>query len=345
MRPGSPALGAASALALALVAIALSADFLSPSPPSTHNLEMPYAPPTRVHWIDTAGRFHLRPFVHRYELVDPLNLRYQERTDAAYPLEFFARAWDYRFAGLIPASRHLIQAGSGGNLFLLGADELGRDVLARTLAGARTSLTVVLVGIVIYAAVGLAIGGLAGMLGGWIDHGLMRFSEFVLALPALYLILALRALLPQGTPYWQTLLVTVGTIALVAWPPMARGIRGLLLQLRSSPYVEAARGLGGTPWQIFSRHMLRELAPFALTQTALAAPIFIMGEVLLSYLGVGFQDTDASWGTMLQKAQDVRVVTDFWWNLAPLPLVFAALLCLNVAAVRGLGRDTARITL
>jgi ABC-type dipeptide/oligopeptide/nickel transport system permease subunit len=82
-----------------------------------------------------------------------------------------------------------------------------------------------------------------------------------------------------------------------------------------------------------------------LTQTALAAPIFILGEVLLSYLGVGFQEVDSSWGTMLRKVQDVRVVTDFWWNLAPLPLVFAALLALNVAAGGTRERDSTRIAL
>jgi peptide/nickel transport system permease protein len=327
-----------AALALALAAVL--AEFLSPTPPGTQNLDAPFAPPTRIHWIDAAGRFYLRPFVYRLELVDPLNLQYRERQDQPYPLRFLERGWAYRWGSL-----HWVQAPPEVPLNPLGTDELGRDVLARTLAGARTSLAVVLIGISLYAVVGVAIGALAGTLGGWVEGVLMRLSEFVLALPALYLILALRALLPLRISFWQTLLLTVGTIAAVAWPPMARGVRGLLLQLRASTYVEAARGLGASRWQVFARHMLPQLTPFVLTQTALAAPIFILGEVLLSYLGVGFQEVDSSWGTMLRKVQDVRVVTDFWWNLAPLPLVFAALLALNVAAGGTRERDSTRIAL
>jgi peptide/nickel transport system permease protein len=333
----SLARGAALMLALA----AVLADFLSPSPSMRQNLDAPFAPPTRIHWIDAAGRFHLRPFVYRYELVDPLNLQYREQRDQQpYPLRFFESGWTYRWGSL-----HWMLAPPDVPFYPLGADELGRDVLARTLAGARTSLAVVLIGISLYAAIGVLIGSLAGVLGGWVEGVLMRFSEFVLALPALYLILALRALLPLRISFWQTLLLTVGTIAAVAWPPMARGVRGLLLQLRASTYVEAARGLGASRWQVFARHMLPHIAPFVLTQTALAAPIFILGEVLLSYLGVGFQEVDSSWGTMLRKVQDVRVVTDFWWNLAPLPLVFAALLALNVGAGRTRERESTRIAL
>jgi peptide/nickel transport system permease protein len=319
-------------LALILVSAALFADFLSTNPPDAQDLDSFFAPPTRIRFTDAAGTFHLRPFVYRCELADALNVRYVERTERPIPLEFFASGWEYRLWGWLPCSRHLVRAGAGGSLYLLGADELGRDVLSRTLAGARTSLVVVLAGVLLAGLIGLALGGLAGMAIGWVDSGVMRASEFVLALPALYLILALRAVLPLHIPYWKTLALMVGTIALVAWPPMARGVRGLLLQLRSAGHIEAARGLGASEWHLFRRHMLPALAPVALAQAALAAPIFLLGEVLLSYLGVGFQSGDASWGTMLQGAKDMRIVTNFWWNLAPLPLVFLTLLVLNGAS-------------
>jgi peptide/nickel transport system permease protein len=135
-------------------------------------------------------------------------------------------------------------------------------------------------------------------------------------------------------PFLQTLFLMVGTIAAVAWPPMARGVRGLILQLKSSTYVEAARSLGGTPIHIFLRHMLPSLLPFALTQLAVAAPIFLLGEVVLSFLNVGFRDSGESWGSMLRSLKDTRVLTDFWWNLVPLCMVFLTLLSLNILTSR-----------
>lgn len=191
-------------------------------------------------------------------------------------------------------------------------------------------MMIMLFGITIYFTIGVSIGTLAGAAGGWTDTLLMRFSEFVLALPALYLVLAVRALLPPDMPFWQTVFLTAGTIAAVAWPPMARGVRGQILQIKKAGYVEAARMLGASPWHIFRRHMLPAMATFALAQTAVAAPVFILGEVVLSFLNVGFHDSGASWGTMLRGlTQDPRMLTDFWWNLSPLAFVFAALLCLN----------------
>jgi peptide/nickel transport system permease protein len=308
---------------------ALCSDFLSSNPPQAQNLDRFYTPPTRMHFVDVRGKFHWRPFIYRYELIDRLEGIYGETTAGAYPLEFFQQGYRYRFLGLLTFNRHLVGCRKGMLFYPLGADELGRDVFARVLAGARTSLLVVLAGLVIYSLLGLTFGALAGLSGGWIDSILMRFSEFVLALPALYLILALRALLPAQMAFWQTLALTVGTIASVTWPTMARGVRGLILQLRYSTYVEAARALGSTNWQIMKRHMLPALAPFALTQAAIAAPIFLLGEVVLSYLDVGFHGTAESWGFMLRNLKEPRIFTNFWWNLAPLAMIFVTLFCLN----------------
>ena len=331
MRSSRFGVRAAQILTALLCGAALFSDFLSTSPASLQSLMEVYAPPTRIHFVDAQGAFHLRPFTYRYELVNPLDLVYAERRETPVPLSFFCAGYSYDWLGLIPLSVHLA---GGAGLHPLGTDDLGRDVLARLLAGAHTSLIVVLAGVCIYAVIGLAIGALAGLLGGRVDSALTRLSEFVLALPALYLILALRALMPLRMPFWQMLLLNVGIIAGVAWPPMARGVRGLIFQLRSAGYVEAARAIGCTRWQILRRHMLPALPPFVVTQAALAAPIFLLGEVVLSFLDVGFRDAAESWGTMLRILRDPRVLTDFWWNLAPLALVFATLFCLNVLSNR-----------
>ncbi len=331
----------AMAFALLLVLAAVFADFLSSNPPYLQDLDQFYLPPSRVHFVDKQGKLSHRPFIYRAELVDSLNVSYRENKDQAYALEFFFKGYPYKLLGLIPCDRHLIGRSQKPRYYPFGTDELGRDVWARVLAGTRTSILVVALGMTVYAALGLTIGASAGLLGGWTDALLMRFSEFVFALPALYLVLALRALLPLRIPFWQTLFLTVGTIAAVAWPPMARGVRGLILQLKGAVHVEAARAIGATPLYILKRHMLPSLLPYVLTQTVVAAPIFLLGEAILSFLNVGFRDTGESWGAMLRSLKDLRVITDFWWNLLPLGMVFLTLLCLNTLSSLPDGKDPA----
>jgi peptide/nickel transport system permease protein len=317
-----------------LVVLALFADFLSSNPPSMQNLDQFYHPPTRVRIIHADGSAGFRPFIYESELLEPLDASYRENGKKPYPLEFFFRGYPYQILGCIPCNRHLIGRNQAPYFFPLGTDELGRDVLARVLAGTRTSLMVVVLGVLLYALFGLTLGALAGIQGGWVDSLVMRFSEFVLALPALYLLLALRALVPGRIPFWQTLFLMVGTIAAVAWPPMARGVRGLILQLKNATYVEASRSLGATPLHIFKRHMLPSLLPFILTQLVVAAPVFLLGELVLSFLNVGFGDSGESWGSMLRSLRDMRVLTDFWWNLLPLCMIFLTLLGLNILTGR-----------
>jgi len=322
-----------------LVFLSLFADFLSSNPPSQQNLEQFYHPPSRIHFFDREGRFQLRPFIYPMELRNLLEVSYSENTEMAYPLEFFCRGYRYSILGLISSDRHLVGRSGEPYYYPLGTDELGRDVLARVLAGTRTSLLVVVSGVLLYAILGLSIGAVAGYCGGWVDSALMRLSEFVLALPALYLVLALRALLPRQMEFPHALLWIVGTIAAVAWPPMARGIRGLVLQLKNAPHVEAARSLGGSPAHIFLRHLLPSLLPFTTAQLAVAAPIFLLGEVVLSFLNVGFQDSGESWGSMLRNLRDMRIITDYWWNLLPLCMVFLTLLSFTALSSRRRGMD------
>jgi peptide/nickel transport system permease protein len=317
-----------------LLLIAVFADFLSSNPPAMQNLDQFYHGPARIHFSDRQGQFGWAPFIYQTELTEPLDATYRENTAEKYPLELFFKGYRYSVLGLFSSDRHLIGRSYPPRYYPLGTDELGRDVLARVLAGTRTSLLVVGLGVIFYASIGLAVGVFAGLRGGWVDSLLMRFSEFVLALPALYLLLALRSLLPMRTPFFQTLLWVIGAIAAVAWPPMARGVRGLILQVRNSTYVEAARSLGGTPAHVFLRHILPSLRPFVLAQLALAAPVFLLGEIVLSFLNVGFQDSGESWGSMLRSLKDTRVLTDFWWNLLPLCMVFLTLLSLNILSSR-----------
>jgi peptide/nickel transport system permease protein len=330
MNPRPAGARIAAAILGLLILSAVFCDFLAPSPPETLDLQNFFAPPTRIHFLDANGRFQIRPFQYRQELSDPLEIRYSERVGRQFPLTFFCAGYEYRFLGLFPSRLHLVCPAEGLTFHPFGTDELGRDVLARLLAGARTSLIVVIVGLGLYALLGIAVGLVSGFSGGWIDSVLTRTSEFVLAIPALYLILALRALLPAKITYWGTVLLIAGTIALVAWPTMARGIRGQVMALRNAPYVEAARSFGSPGARIVLRHILPSLGPLAGAQAMIAAPVFLMGEAILSFLDIGFRGIGESWGSMLRNMKDPRIMTDFWWNLAPLFFIFVTILCLTI---------------
>jgi peptide/nickel transport system permease protein len=323
-----------------LALLALTADFLSPSHPDDQNLELFLSPPSRIRFFDAEGGFHLRPFIYPLELSDPIQASYSEQTDRRLPLQFFCSGYRYRLLGVVPASVHLVGVPTGKDLHPWGTDDLGRDVMARALAGTRSSLLILLLGLAFYLPIGVLAGSLAGMCGGWIDSVLMRFSEFVLALPALYLVLAIRALMPARMPFWSTASLTAVTIAAVTWPPLARGVRGLILQALSSTYMEASRAMGASPWRSFRRHILPAVLPHVMTQALVAAPVFILGEVVLSFLNFGLQDTAISWGTMLRLLhQDPRILGDFWWNLVPLVFVFVSLFCVSTLARRGPARE------
>lgn len=315
----------AATVLITMWSAAIFADFLSPNPPDMQDLNLFYHPPSRIH-ILKEGRLQGRPFIYKTDLIEPLDATYHEKTDAAYPLEFFYKGYRYSILGLFEWDRHLIGRSHSPRYYPLGTDELGRDVFARVLAGARTSLFVVTLGVLLHAAIGLVVGVVAGWKGGRWDSYLMRFSEFVLALPSLYLLLALRSLMPMRISFWQSLTWIVGAIAAVSWPAMARGVRGLIFQIKNAAYIEAARSLGGTPIHIFAHHIMPAIVPFILAQLTLAAPIFLLSEIVLSFLNVGFHSGGESWGTMLRGLKDTRVITDFWWNLAPLVMVFITLL-------------------
>jgi len=325
--------------------LSVFADFLAPNPPDAQNLDRHFSPPAAIHFRDDQGRFHWRPFVYGIRLVDPLDTVYQEDRSQIHYLFFLQRGYEYRALGLFQSSLHLVGCESQQCLYLLGTDELGRDILARILAGSQTSLIVVILGLVAYSLLGTGIGAAAALTGPLGDSMLMRFSEFVLALPALYIILALRALLPLKIPYWEAVLIVTGTIAAVTWPPMARGVRGLIFQLRGAGFVEAAHSMGCTRSWILRYHMLPALIPYVLQQALVAAPSFILGEIVLSFLDVGVSGAGVSWGAMLKNLRDPRLLTDFWWNLAPLMLAFLTLLSMNLISSRWQRREATRSVL
>lgn len=317
-------------LLLVLYTLALLAPFLSPYGPEQMDRNRFFHPPTMLRWVDTQGSFHLGPFIYATRLSDPSSLRYEEDRSRMLPLRFFTQGAPYRLFGVFPTDRHLFGVGEGGRIFLLGGDMFGRDVWSRLLHGAQISLTVGLLGIAISFSLGMLLGGIAGYLGGWVDTVIMRGTELLLSIPGLYLIVALRAVFPADLPSQQVYLAIVAILAFIGWASLARVIRGMVLSIRRAEYVAAAEALGASRLRIIIRHILPNTMSFVIVAATVAVPGYILGEVFLSFLGVGVQEPAASWGNMLNQARSLRALTSFPWMLfAPGAAIFLTVMAFN----------------
>ncbi len=284
----SPVAIAGGVLLSGFYLIATFAPFFAPYAQEAIDKQRFFHPPHRVHWLDQ-GRWR-GPFIRPMELVDPARARYAEDESRVVPLRWFVRGSSYRLLGVIPSNLHLFGVESGERVYLLGADPLGRDLLSRLLYGSQISLTVGLVGISISFSIGLLLGGVAGYFGGWIDSVIMRFTELLLTIPGLYLIVALRSVFPTDLPSQQVYLAIVAILAFIGWAGLARIIRGMVLSIRRSEYVTAAEALGMSRLRIIARHILPNTMSFVIVAATIAIPGYILGEVFLSFLGVGVQE-------------------------------------------------------
>lgn len=179
----------------------------------------------------------------------------------------------------------------------LGCDSLGRDILARILAGARVSLGVAIVVVAVSLAIGATVGGAAALAGGRVDRLVMRAVDIVLAFPGILLAIALAAVLGPGL---VDLVIALGAIG---WTGYARLVRGQVLSLREREYVEAARALGARPARLLFRHLLPGVAGPLAVQATFGVGGLIIAEAALSFLGLGVPPPAPSWGNMLDTGR------------------------------------------
>ena len=212
--------------------------------------------------------------------------------------------------------RHLFGF-SGCRAYLLGTDALGRDVLSRILYGARVSVLSAFLGVLFAVSVGALVGTAAALGGSVWDWILMRGTELVMSLPALYLILAVRSAFPDDLdPLWASLIL-IASLALVGWCGVSRVVRGQVLSLRERDFVTAAVAAGASRWRILYRHILPNALPLLWLQMGILLPYFLIGEATLSFLGLGVQEPNPSWGNMLASAaQSYTSMVEHWWTLA-----------------------------
>ena len=310
--------------------LALFAPFVAPYPQEEMDRAKYFHPPQALHWFRADGGFSLRPFIREMRLIDVGSFEYQEDPSSELPVRFFVRGYEYRLFGVIPSNLHLYGVDPPGRFFLFGSDSFGRDVVSRLLYGAQISLTVGIVGIAISFTLGMLLGGIAGYFGGLADTIIMRVTELLLSIPSLYLIIALRAVFPIDLPSRQVYLGIVAILAFIGWAGLARVIRGLVLSMRRSDYVTAAEALGFSRLRVIARHVLPNTMSYVIVAATLSIPGYILGEVVLSFLGVGVQEPSASWGNMLNQARSIRALTTFpWLLLVPGMAIFMTVMAFN----------------
>lgn len=307
-----------------------------------------------VHFHDQEGDFTLRPHVHplveiefRDEYGERTYMRAEDR-DISLPVKFFVQSETphevFSLLGVLPIESrwHLFGVDTPPDLdgtahvFLFGSDAQGRDLLSRLLFGGQISLSVGLIGVLISMSLGMLFGGLSGYFGGWFDFVFQRIVEVILAVPGLYLIIVVGGVLrgiehADGSPLSSSeiYLMIVMVLAFVYWASISRVIRGMGLSIKENEYVVAARACGVPTLQIVVRHILPNTFSFAIVTATLSIPYYILGEVALSFLGLGIQDPEASWGNLLRDAQETSYLVEQPWVIAPGFFIFLAVMAFN----------------
>ena len=323
----------ASLVVLLLLYISIFlANFIAVYPKNYSNRNLSYAPPSNIYFITPEGKL-MRPYTYNYiRKFDKDSLRMyfiQDRTQKYY-LKLFPKGFEYKFLGIFKTKRHLFGVEKGGDIFLFGCDINGRDNFSRLLYGGQVSLTIGFLALFISFPIGLIYGGIAGYLGGRTDMIMMRFAEAIMSIPSFYLLIILAAILPSGMTSSQRFLLITIILALIGWAGFSRVVRGMVLSIKTQDYVKAARSIGASRARIILKHILPQTSSYVIIAITLSIPGYILAESGLSFLGLGIQQPDASWGNMLKEAQEFTNIMYRPWLLTPGFLIFVAVLSFNL---------------
>ena len=313
--------------------VAAFADFLATTDPHASDARRSYIPPQMIRLFDTDGNFnpHVQALRGQRDM-QTFQLVYRPDPNRQLRVVLFAQGYEYRLFGLFPTNRHLLgleNPGPSDGLFLLGTDVQGRDLWSRLMVASRVSLTIGLVGVTISLFLGVLLGGISAIYGGWIDLLIQRLIEIIRSLPTIPLWMGLAAARPPTWSVTQTYFAITILIAFLAWTDLARVVRGKFLSLKTEDFVLAAELAGAGQLRIIFKHMLPSFASHVIAATTLALPAMIISETSLSFLGLGLRPPAISWGILLQDAQNIQTLALAPWLLAAALPVIIVILAFN----------------
>lgn len=315
-----------------LYSAVFSATFICPYDKDYSNRNKSYTPPSKIYIINEQGKLS-KPYTYNYvRYFDKENFetKYTEDRSKKYRVKYFAHGNKYKLFGIIPFDRHFYNVEEGGEIYLLGTDINGRDVFSRLLYGGRISLTVGFLALFISFPLGMLYGGISGYFGGKTDFLMMRTAEAIMSIPSFYLLIILAAILPANMTSTMRFALIVVILALIGWAGFSRVIRGMVLSIKKLEFVTASEAIGASSLRTIIKHILPQTLSYVTVAITLSVPSYILAESGLSFLGLGIQQPDASWGNMLKEAQEFVNIVSRPRLLAPGFLIFIAVLSFNV---------------
>jgi peptide/nickel transport system permease protein len=307
---------------------AIFADPVTPYSMYFNDPEQANADPTTI-YVDDNNRPYVVGYKRQFDAMT-FKQTYHEVPGTKYYINWFTKGEDYKVLGFIPGNIHLFGVDAPGRIFLIGSDINGRDNFSRLFFGAQKSLTIGFLGLFVAFPIGIIYGGISGFAGGMVDNIMMRIAEAIMSIPSFYLLIGLAAILPPGMSSSQRFALITIILSLIGWAGLARIIRGMVLSIREEEFVQAATAAGMNEFRNVLTHVIPQTASFLIIAGTLQVPNFILSESGLSFIGLGIQQPDASWGNMLKAAMDnVNDLVEEPWLIAPGILIFITILCFN----------------
>ncbi|MHB1317761.1 MAG: ABC transporter permease [Anaerolineae bacterium] len=319
-----------SIIVLLMYFLSIVHGFIAPYDKITRS-EYMYMRPQTLQFNDGNG-FSLRPYVFGITATsDPKTFTRSFVLDETvrYPVNFLHRGDEYSFLGLFKTNVHLFGVEAPGAIFLLGTDDLGRDLFSRIMFGSAISLSIGLMGVLTSFMLGITLGGISGFYGGVTDTIIQRIIEFLISIPTIPLWMALSAAVPASWTSIQVYFAITIILSLRGWCGLARIVRSKMLEVAQYDFVMAAKLAGASDARIIARHLIPSFMSFLIVDMTLAIPSMILGETSLSFLGLGLRPPVVSWGVLLQAATNIRTVATYPWIMWPGAFLIITVLAFN----------------